>query len=162
MLNPIDAAAVIRDGRAAGLHSSQIHTGVAWWLGACLVVTQESNQVVVAHDGGTLSAEYAAKFARGAVNAQHYRCHVIALVSPTNQDELLEYAQKMGGVLSAHITSSPAGEVTVALFDVNGKALTEESGMAAIRDLIERDRVPLPVNDSCRGTIGLRTEGDAP
>jgi hypothetical protein len=67
----------------------------------------------------------------------------------------------MGGAPCAYITTSPAGEVVIALFDAEGKALTEDSGMAAIRDLIERDRVPIPVNDSSRGSIEYREGTDA-
>lgn len=156
MLNPIDTAAVLRDGRAAGHHPSQIHHGVAWWLGACLVVTQKAARVALAHDGNGLSSEYAARFVRGATNAQHYRCHVTLFVAPTGRDELLQQAQEMGGMPCAHITTSPADEVTIAMFDAEGKPLTEESGLAAIRDLIEHDRVPIPVNDSSRGTYEIR------
>lgn len=161
MLNPIDAAAVLRDGRAAGLHPSQIHTGVAWWLGACLVVTQQAAKVAVAHDGNHLSAAYAARLARGATNAQHYRCHVTVYLSPTSTEELRERAREMGAPC-AYLTTSTDGEVVIALFDAKGKALTEESGMATIRNLIQRERVPLSVNDSSRGTIENRGRTDAP
>ncbi|MEV1025303.1 hypothetical protein [Streptomyces sp. NPDC050264] len=161
MLNPIDAAAVLRDGRATGLHPSQIHAGVAWWLGACLVVTQKATTVAVAHDGDSLSAEYAARLARGATNALHYRCRVTLFLSPTSPEELRQHAQELGGAPFAYITTSPGSEVAVALFDAEGKALTEESGLAEIRTLIERDRVPLPVNDSSRGTIQHREKTDA-
>ncbi|MFJ8955023.1 hypothetical protein ACIRO1_33495 [Streptomyces sp. NPDC102381] len=156
MLNPIDAKAVIRDGGATGHHPRQIHAGVAWWLGACLVVTQKASHVVVAHDGEAISTQYATRFARGAINALHYKCLVTALQEPTEPTELGLATADLGSIPSAHISTTPSAEVTVALFDADGKPLTEESGLAAIRDLIAQDRVPIPVNDAARGTIEYR------
>ncbi|MGD6755799.1 hypothetical protein [Streptomyces sp. BH105] len=156
MLNPIDPDAVIRDGGATGHHPSQIHAGVAWWLGACLVVTQKTSHIVVAHDGETLSTTYATRFARGAINAQHYKCRVTLLTTPADRNQLGSVAADFGSVPSAHISTAPPGEVTVALFDADGKPLTEETGLATIRNLIGQDHVPLPVNDAARGTIEYR------
>ncbi|MFJ5265979.1 hypothetical protein ACIQAC_36510 [Streptomyces sp. NPDC088387] len=161
MLKPINAAAVLRNGRATGLHPDQIHAGVAWWLGACFVVTLRVANVAVAHDGHVISSEYAARFARGAANAQHYRCHVTVFTAPMTQDELVKHARGAGNTPSGHITTSPSGEVTIALFDAQGTPLTDEAGMAKIRDLIERDRVPIPVNNSSRGLIEHRGEAGA-
>ncbi|MGW6479510.1 hypothetical protein ACWGDS_16645 [Streptomyces sp. NPDC055059] len=152
MLNPIDTAAVLRGGRAAGIHPTQIHAGVAWWLGACLVVTQQAPRLAVAHDGDPVSAQYAARLARGATNAQHYRCHVSIVVSPATASELLDIAHRLDQAPGAYITHR-SGEVSIALFDAKGAPLTDESGLAAIRKLIDEDHVPIPVNDASRGII---------
>jgi hypothetical protein len=152
VLNPIDTAAVLRDGRATGIHPVQIHEGVAWWLGACLTVTQNAPRIAVAHDGDPVSTEYAARFARGATNAQHYRCHVTGVVGPVTESELLDIARGLGQAPSAYVTNR-SGEVSMALFDAKGEPLTEESGVAAIRKLINEDHVPIPVNDAARGVI---------
>lgn len=155
VLNPINTAAVLREGtgKASGRHPDEIHAGVAWWLGACLVVTQQAAEIAVAHDGNPVSTEYAIRLARGATNAQHYKCHVTGFVAPTTRSELLRRAVVLGGVPSVHITVTPEDVVTLALFDTEGKPLSEEAGMARIRTMIEQDRVPIPVNDSSRGTI---------
>ncbi|MFE7012793.1 hypothetical protein ACFVAQ_20230 [Streptomyces sp. NPDC057651] len=157
MLNPIDTAAVIRDGGATGTHPGQIHTGVAWWLGSCLVTTRGANRAVVGHDGHPVSIEYADRFARGTVNSHHYRCRTTVLTIAVDEQSLLDFRADVSAV-GAYITTNADNIVTIALYDVLGERLTDRSGLDRIRALIDADRVPIPVNDAARGTID-RYEG---
>lgn len=155
MLNPIDTAAVIRDGGALGRYACEIHEGVAWWLGACLVLTQQATRIAVAHDGHPLSAAFADRFCRGAINAQHYACDVRHM-GHQNEETLLLALNHLRGVPGAWLsTSGPDTDQTVriTLFDRQGARLDDANGLAEIRHLIATDRVPLPVNDRAKGTI---------
>ncbi|MEU1022938.1 hypothetical protein ABZ366_12770 [Streptomyces sp. NPDC005904] len=154
MLKPIDSAVVIRDGGAVGHHPGQIHEGVGWWLGACLVVTAKTPRLAVAHDGRPVSIAFADRLCRGAINAQHYACTVRFLGSRP-EPELLAAASAFDAP-AAWVSTKPAGDadtVRIRLYNLNGVLLDETNGLAVIRDLIERDRVPIPVNDQAKGQV---------
>ncbi|AUH40481.1 hypothetical protein [Streptomyces sp. CMB-StM0423] len=155
MLNPIDTAAVIRDGRAAGSFPGEIHEGVAWWIAACYVVVSRAGQMAVAHDGHPTTAAFHDRFCRGAINAQHYRCQVCDL-GPADEAQLLHAMRTLGGVPGARLTTADEGgrqAVTIRLYDAGGQPVTEESGWAAVRSKIARGQVPIPVNDHAKGRI---------
>ncbi|MET8678211.1 STM4013/SEN3800 family hydrolase [Streptomyces sp. NPDC004647] len=156
MLNPIDTEAVIRDGRIAGRFPGEIHEGVAWWVGSCFVVVSEAHRIAVAYDHRPTSTEFHSRFCNGAINAQHYACHVTTLGRPCGEKELLSAMEELGDVPGALITSSSgdgADAVTITLFDRDGRAVDEGNGLADIRRMITDDRVPLPVNDAARGRV---------
>ncbi|MBT2395646.1 hypothetical protein [Streptomyces sp. ISL-100] len=155
MLNPVDTTTVIRDGAASGRQPDQIHTGVAWWMAACFVVTTETDRLAVAHDGHPVSGEYFDRLCRGAVNAQHYACRVLTL-GAADESELLAAMEEAGGIPGMRVSTTTADDgdiVTVALYDRDGQPLTETAGLAVIRQMIAEDRVPIPVNDTCKGTV---------
>ncbi|MFF6997500.1 hypothetical protein ACFY93_21425 [Streptomyces sp. NPDC008313] len=155
MLNPIDTDRVIRDGGAVGAFPGQIHEAVAWWLGTCLVVTQGAGQIAVAHNGHPVIAEFADRFCRGAVNAQHYACTVQSLGLRT-RDRLLAAIEDLGGVPGAWLLAeSNEGGTTVRikLFHRHGVEFDESNGLVEIRRMIAQDRVPIPVNDRAKGRI---------
>ncbi|MFE4579453.1 hypothetical protein [Streptomyces chartreusis] len=144
----------------------QIHEGVAWWLGACLVVTQKAERIIVAHDdGASVLDEFFSRFCKGAINAEHYACNVEAMGAGT-RDSLVSQLQQEA-VPGAWLTSwdSDAGTtVHIELFDRAGLPL-DETGLADIRRRIAEDRVPIPVNDQAKGRIVYRhdpTESDRP
>ncbi|MFK0113150.1 hypothetical protein [Streptomyces sp. NPDC091217] len=154
MLNPIDPAAVIRDGGAVGQYPGQIHEGVGWWLGACLVVTAKTSRLAVAHDGNLLSDHFAGRLCQGAINAQHYAC-TVRLLGKQSEEELLAEAsafQAPGAWLSTE-TTGDVHTVRIRLYTAQGVLLDETNGLAAIRDLIAQDRVPRPVNSNAKGEI---------
>lgn len=151
MLNAIDTDLVIREGGAVGIFPGQIHEGVAWWLGACLVITQKAHVITVAHNGQPVAAEFAARLCRGAVNAQHYSCTVRALGVQT-RDRLLAVGEAPAAWLEAHHDRGIT-VVRIELFDQQGVLLNDTSGLAQIRRLITEDRVPIPVNDHAKGRI---------
>lgn len=166
MLNPIDPEAVIRDGGAVGRFPGQIHEGVAWWLAACLVVTQKAGRIAVAHDGHPAVTEFADSFCRGAINAQHYACHVRYLGHQT-EDRLLRTLEDFGGVPGAWLSADSSQDgvtLHIQLYNRQGIVLNDTNGLAEIRRLIAEDRVPLPVNAQAKGTIEpwhpLLTDGD--
>ncbi|GAA3081539.1 hypothetical protein GCM10020000_79310 [Streptomyces olivoverticillatus] len=76
MLNPVDAEKVIRDGAAADRYPDDIHEGVAWWVGACLVLVTQAARIAVAYDGRATSAAFHRRLCRGAMNAQRFACTV--------------------------------------------------------------------------------------
>ncbi|MET8411800.1 hypothetical protein ABZV34_27515 [Streptomyces sp. NPDC005195] len=155
MLNSIDTAAVIRDGGAVGRYPDQIHDAVGWWLGACMVVTTQISRLAVAHDGHPVSVRFAHKLCQGAINAQHYACNVRYL-GDQPEPELLALATGPLEASAAWISTSPAADrdtVQIRLYAKDGKLLDETTGLAGIRDLIDRDRVPIPVNSRAKGTI---------
>ncbi|MFK0284223.1 hypothetical protein ACIQVL_27705 [Streptomyces sp. NPDC090499] len=154
MLNPIDPAAVIRDGGAVGHYPGQIHEGVAWWLGACLVVTARTSRLAAAHDGQLISDAFADRLCRGAINAQHYACTVRHL-GKLSEDELLAHLgtfRAPGAWLSSETTGDVV-TVRIRLYTAQGALLDEANGLAAIRELIAQDHVPRPVNSQAKGTI---------
>ncbi|MFE9888055.1 hypothetical protein [Streptomyces scopuliridis] len=166
MLNPVDPEAIIRDGGAVGRFPGQIHEGVAWWLAACLVVTQKATRIAVAHDGHPAITEFADSFCRGAINAQHYACNVRHLGSQT-EDRLLLALKELRGVPGAWLSVDGSNDDVTAhirLYNRQGHLLDDTNGLAEIRRLIAEDRVPLPVNAQARGTIEpwhpLLTDGD--
>ncbi|MGV9251445.1 hypothetical protein [Streptomyces sp. NPDC003697] len=168
MLNPIDADRVFRECGAAGVFPGQIHKGVAWWVGACLVVTQEADRIAVAHDGHPVIAEFAERFCRGAINAEHYACTVQALGVQT-RERFLTVLADLGGAPGAWLTGTDhdgATTVRIELFDRQGVQIDDSNGLAEIRRLIAEDRVPIPVNDRAKGRIvpwhGKLTEGERP
>lgn len=155
MLNPIDTEKVIRDGAACGQYPGEIHEGVGWWIGACLVVVTHANRIAVAHDGYAASALFQRCLCRGTMNAQHYACTVMDL-HVADEHELLSAMKELGGVPGVLITTTPdAGTETVriALYDRHGEPLGEDAGLARIRQMIADDHVPIPVNDQARGHV---------
>ncbi|MGW7610985.1 hypothetical protein ACWGKW_27685 [Streptomyces sp. NPDC054766] len=154
MLNPIDTTAVIRDGGAVGHYPGQIHQAVGWWLGACLIVTMKTSRLAVAHDGHPVSVGFADRLSRGAINAEHYACHVRHL-GQQPEAELLAAANAFEAPAARVSTGAANGTDTVRirLYTPHGTLLDEANGLAAIRDLIDRDRVPIPVNTQAKGTI---------
>ncbi|MFC1227344.1 MULTISPECIES: hypothetical protein [Streptomyces] len=155
MLNPVDTAAVIRDGGAVGQYPDQIHEGVAWWLGACMIVTLQASRLTVAHDGHPVSAVFADRLCRGAINARHYACNVRHLGRQSEQELLAAMPdphQAPGAWLSADVAESFT-TVRIRLYDSHGALLDDANGLAAIRDLIAQDRVPIPVNTRAKGSI---------
>ncbi|WP_328771738.1 hypothetical protein [Streptomyces sp. NBC_00286] len=155
MLNSIDTEAVIRDGGAVGTYPGEIHKAVAWWLGACLVVTQKARRIVVAHDGHPLTPEFAQRFCRGAINAQHYACNV-RFIGHQTEEHLLRTLACFNGVPGAMVRASGVAEaptVHIKLFNSHGILLDDTNGLAGIRRLIAEDRVPIPVNAKAKGTI---------
>ncbi|MBX9398011.1 hypothetical protein K4749_31600 [Streptomyces sp. TRM72054] len=146
---------MIRDGGASGLFPGQIHEGVAWWIGACLVVVLKTTRLVVAHDGHPTSATFHERLCRGAINAQHFACRVTDLRT-TTEAELLSVMSVLGnlpGALIATTTTEDGEIVNIALYDVEGKPLTEHTGLATIRRLIADDHVPIPVNNRAKGLV---------
>ncbi|MEU6278193.1 hypothetical protein ABZ871_38235 [Streptomyces populi] len=158
MLNPIDTAAVIRDGGAVGHFPGQIHPAVAWWLGSCLIVTTKTDRLAVAHDGAPISVKFADRLCRGAINAQHYACRVRYLGHQPEQT-LLDVATGVLHAPAAWVSTNGNGNgneasiVQIRLYNQGGMLLDDATGLAAIRDLIERDHVPIPVNTRAKGTI---------
>ncbi|MCX4993383.1 hypothetical protein [Streptomyces sp. NBC_00568] len=156
MLNPIDTAAVIRDGGAVGHYPGEIHEAVGWWLGACLVVTMKTSRLAVAHDGHPVSVEFADRLCRGAINAEHYACRVRHL-GQQPEEELLAAASALeapAAWVSAR-TDNRTDTVRIRLYTPLGTLLDDTTGLAAIRDLIARDRIPIPVNTQAKGAIEL-------
>ncbi|MFF0033974.1 hypothetical protein ACFYS7_38730 [Streptomyces avermitilis] len=155
MLNPIDATPVIRDGGAVGQYPGQIHEGVAWWLGACLVVTQKVTRIAVAHDRHPVITDFTERLCRGAINAQHYACNVRYLGNQT-EDQLRKALTHFGGIPGAWLSAETANDITtvrVRLYDRHGRVLDDTTGLGQIRSLIEQDHVPIPVNEQAKGTI---------
>ncbi|MBL1120923.1 hypothetical protein JK364_53060 [Streptomyces sp. 110] len=155
MLKPIDTDTVIRDGAASGRFPGQIHEGVAWWIGACFVVATRTNRMAIAHDGHPTSALFHERLCQGAINAQHYACHVTAL-GTADETGLLAVMAHLGHMPGALITTTTAEDgktVRIALYDTDGKPLTEDTGMSIIRRLVADDQVPIPVNDQAKGRV---------
>jgi hypothetical protein len=155
VLNPIDAEVVIRDGRIAGTFPAEIHHGVAWWVASCFVVTSKTHQLAVAHDGHPTTAEFHRLFCRGAINAQHFACQVSDL-GAADEARLLRATKDLGETPGALLTTTQDEDrhhVTIRLYDTQGQQVTDDSGLAAIRDMIAADRIPIPVNDQARGRI---------
>ncbi|WP_406472312.1 hypothetical protein [Streptomyces sp. NBC_01615] len=155
MLNPIDTDAVIRDGRLAGAFPGEIHEGVAWWAAACFVVVSRSGQMAVAHDSHPTTAEFHRRFCRGAINAEHWGCQVSSL-GTADEAQLLHAMKELGGVPGALLTTADGGgrqTVTIRLYDADGQPVTEDTGLAKLREMIASDRVPIPVNDQAKGSI---------
>ncbi|MFJ7271083.1 hypothetical protein ACIQV3_31320 [Streptomyces sp. NPDC099050] len=158
MLNPIDTDAVIRDGGATGSFPHEIHTGVAWWMAACYVVTAHLDGLVVAYDGKPATAEFFDRMCLGAINAQHCACLVLDR-GVAGQEDLLA-AMKERGRVPGMYAATRNGTATLTLFDHDGVPLTERTGLHLIRRMIAEDRVPIPVNAGSKGRI-QRYEGAA-
>ncbi|MEH0419469.1 hypothetical protein [Streptomyces sp. B21-083] len=157
MLNPIDSDAVIRDGRIAGVFPGEIHEGVAWWVAACFVLISQARQMAVAHDEHPVTAEFHRRFCRGAVNAEHWGCHVSSL-GTADEAQLLHAMKELGGVPGALLTTTDSGGgggqmITIRLYDADGRPVTEDTGLARLRKVIASDRIPIPVNDQAKGRI---------
>ncbi|MFJ9855332.1 hypothetical protein [Streptomyces sp. NPDC101150] len=155
MLNPIDIAAVIRDGRIAGTFPGEIHQGVAWWVASCFVVTSKTHQLAVAHDGHLTTAGFHRSFCRGAINAQHFACQVFDL-GTADEAQLLQAMKNVGGSPGALLTTTEGDGrqlVIIRLYDAQGQQVTDDTGLTRIRDMIAADHVPIPVNAQARGRI---------
>ncbi|MGW6603672.1 hypothetical protein [Streptomyces sp. NPDC055036] len=160
MLNAIDTEAVIRDGRIAGVFPGEIHEGVAWWAGACHVVVSRARQMAVAHDGHPTTAEFHRRLCRGATHAEHYAC-LVSDLGTAGEDQLHRAMKELGDVPGALLSTADDGgrqTVTIRLYDAQGQPVTEDTGLAKIRKLIDADRVPRPVNDQARGRIVERRD----
>ncbi|MFI2078107.1 hypothetical protein [Streptomyces triculaminicus] len=155
MLNQVDAEKVIRDGSASGRFPGEIHEGVGWWVGACLVAVTRATRIAVAYDGRATSATFHRRLCRGAMNAQHFACTVHDL-HVAGEDKLLAAMKDLGGAPGALVTTTAGnnGEmVRIAVYGRDGQVLGEDAGLARIRRLITEDRVPRPVNGQARGRI---------
>ncbi|MEV5506957.1 hypothetical protein [Streptomyces orinoci] len=155
MLNPIDTEKVIRDGGAIGRYPDQIHEGVGWWVGACLVVVTQAARVAVAYDSRATSASFYRCLCRGAMNAQHFAC-TISDLHIADEHQLRAAMKELGGVPGALVTTTVTDEaetVRIALYDRHGQHLTEDAGLARIRQMIADGHVPIPVNEQARGHI---------
>ncbi|KAF0647954.1 MULTISPECIES: phosphohexomutase domain-containing protein [Streptomyces] len=160
MLTPIDTDAVIRDGRVAGAFPDEIHEGVAWWVAACFVVVVRVRQMAVAHDSHPVTAGFHQRFCRGAVNAQHFGCQVSSL-GVADEAQLMHATNRLGGVAGALLTTADDGgrqTVTIRLYNADGRPVTEDTGLARLRQMIASDRVPLPVNDQAKGRVTERRD----
>jgi hypothetical protein len=160
VLNTIDTDVVIRDGCVTGAFPGEIHEGVAWWVAACFVVVSQARQMAVAHDSHPATAEFHRRFCRGAINAEHWGCQVSSL-GTADEAQLLHAMKELGGVPGALLTTTDNGgrqTVTIRLNDADGQPLTENSGLARLREMIASDRVPVPVNDQAKGRITERRD----
>lgn len=64
--------------------------------------------------------------------------------------------KELGGVPGALLTTADGGgrqTVTIRLYDADGQPVTEDTGLAKLREMIASDRVPIPVNDQAKGSI---------
>ncbi|MFF4602713.1 hypothetical protein ACFY12_08170 [Streptomyces sp. NPDC001339] len=160
MLNPIDTDTVFHDDRITGAFPGEIHAGVTWWAGACFVVVTRARQIAVASDGHPTTAEFHRRLCRGAINAQHFRCQVADL-GQANETQLLRAMEALGNVPGALLSTTMEGSrqtVTIHLYNAGGQPLTEDTGLAQVREMIAADRVPIPVNDQARGHITARPD----
>lgn len=160
MLKPVDAESVIREGGAVGRFPGDLHPGVAWWLGACFVVAGAAERLVVGSGEGPVAGEFFRRLCLGAINAHHHACRVTA-VEDVPEEVFLRYVRGHGPLAAAYVSAAaePDGDshiVHVRLYDAAGVRLEEDTGLARIRRMIAEDRVPIPVNDSARGTIDPR------
>ncbi|MGW3819645.1 hypothetical protein [Streptomyces sp. NPDC005046] len=108
----------------------------------------------MAHDGHPVSVEFTDRLCRGAINAEHYACHVRHLGQQL-EEELLAAANALeapAAWVSAR-TDNRTDTVRIRLYTLLGTLLDDTTGLAAIRDLIARDRIPIPVNTQAKGTI---------
>lgn len=156
MINPIDTEAVIRDGGAVGRFPGEIHEGVAWWLGSCLVVLTSARRLAVGSDGRPATAEFLRRLCNGAVNAHHHACQVNAIPRVT-EHAFLVYLQRHKPLPGAYTTTTSdengAVHVRIRLYDSDALLLQEDTGLARIRRMIAEDHVPIPVSDSAKGTV---------
>ncbi|GAA2338544.1 MULTISPECIES: hypothetical protein [Streptomyces] len=160
MLNPIDTDTVIRDGRISGAFPGEIHEGVAWWVAACFVVVSKARQMAVAHDGHCVTVEFHRRFCRGAINAEHFGCQISSL-GMADEGHLLNAIKELGDVPGALLTTTDHGgrqTVTIRLYGADGQPVTEDTGLARLREMIASDRVPIPVNDQAKGHITERRD----
>ncbi|MFI0709989.1 hypothetical protein ACH4SK_04925 [Streptomyces inhibens] len=160
VLNPIDVDAVIRDGRVAGTFPGEIHEGVAWWVAACFVVVSRASRIAVAHDGHPSSTVFHRRFCRGAINAQHFGCQVADL-GEADEAQLVHAMKALGGVPGGLLSTTGDNDqqtVTIRLYDAESQPLTEDTGLAKVREMIATDRVPIPVNDQAKGRITARRD----
>ncbi|NUK85335.1 hypothetical protein [Streptomyces lunaelactis] len=156
MLNPINTDAVVLDGAVIGQFPVEIHEGVGWWVGACLVVTAKANRIAVAHDGHGTSATFYERLCRGAINAQHFAC-TVADLRVADEASLIRTMKELGSVPGALVTTTVGDDgaetVRISLYDREGQPLGEEAGLARIRRMIAEDHVPIPVNDRSKGRV---------
>ena len=160
MLNPIDTQAVVRDGGASGVFPGQIHEGVAWWMAACFVVVSKTGQMAVAQDGHPTTAEFHQRFCRGAINAEHWGC-LASDLGTADEPQLVHAMKELGSVPGALLTTADGGgrqTVAIRLYTADGQPVTEETGLAKVRQMIADDRVPIPVNDAARGRVADRRD----
>ncbi|GLY33464.1 hypothetical protein [Kineosporia sp. NBRC 101731] len=163
MLRPVDLTTVFAHDRVHGTdygpvdtpHADQVHTGLAWWIGACLVLTANTRAVALVHDGTPLAHNYARAFAQGAINV-HPNAAVVSIVAPGAMPELIHAAMALAapGVLMTTVDR----QITIQLIDPSGAAITMESGLGPIRDLIAADRTPRPVDTAFKGRIEQRPD----
>ncbi|MEU9030648.1 hypothetical protein AB0D46_24600 [Streptomyces sp. NPDC048383] len=151
MLNPIDTDKVIRDGGATGRFPDEMHPAAAWWLAACFVVTLRADQLVVAHDGQPATAKFFDLLCQGAINAQHYASRILDL-GVADEDELVIAMKEADRAPGMRVTTT-VDQVTITLYDRAGVPLTERPSLYLIRRMIAEDRIPLPVNAECKGSI---------
>lgn len=156
MINPIDTTEVIRDGGAIGRYPEQIHEGVAWWVGACFVVSSSAERLVVGADGGQVAAKFFRALCKGAINARHYACRVTA-IRDVEEGAILRWARSRGRLAAVYVSSEAGPDgvtvIRIRLFHPNGQLIEEDTGLALIRRMIAEDRVPIPVSDSAKGFI---------
>lgn len=156
MLNPVDLPRVISDDRVHGTYPEHIHDGVAWWIGSCLILMTQAHGVAVVHDGQDLSRQFAERFAQGAINCKHYGATVSMLGA--GSEELLAYGIRTLQVPGVLITADDSGSVSMRLFTAEGKEMGEDTGLSRIREVIARDQVPIPVNETSKGRILRRDD----
>lgn len=156
MLDPIDTDKVICDGGAAGRFPGEIHSGVAWWLAACFVVTTQTDRLLVAHDGQVASEEFYDRMCRGATHARHYACRVFAC-GAAEESELLAKMKAAGGIPGMWVGTTTADRdaftVAIILYGQDGHPLDDSTGLGVIRRMIAEDKVPIPVNEHSKGSI---------
>ncbi|MFC9426900.1 hypothetical protein [Streptomyces sp. NPDC056987] len=67
----------------------------------------------------------------------------------------------LGRVPGARLSTTGDGErptVTIRLYDAAGRPVTEDTGLAGLREMIASDQVPIPVNDQAKGSITERRD----
>ncbi|MEZ0089981.1 hypothetical protein [Streptacidiphilus sp. EB129] len=151
MLSPVDTTKVFQPGRVAGRTGEEIHPGVAWWVAACFVVATGSRRMLLASDGHPVTADFCQRFGQGAINARHYACQVLA-VADTSETQLVD-AIRQTGVPGAWLATAEDGvTVQITLYQADGSPL-DAKAWEQIRQMIDQDRVPIPVNTQAKGTV---------
>ncbi|MYV98356.1 hypothetical protein [Streptomyces sp. SID3343] len=142
--------------------------GPAARIARCIGPTIKITEIVVAHDGGAEALGCAELFARAAVHAgfatrQGHLWHkpVVYDVGAGSVDYALFCARTLDATLAV-FTQRADGHVELRLYEPNGKAITEDNGLAAVRDRLASGRTPQPVNSAHVGERVVRHDLHVP
>jgi len=129
-------------------------------IGTLLPRVLHATVLAVGHDDDPASAACAEQFARPAVHGGFptdrgftWNRPAIHLYGLRTNADLLAYAGTEGA-LAAYFTHTGRGEGTeLHLYRADGTHVTDQTGLAELRERLATGRPALPVNDQCVGMI---------
>lgn len=162
--DPTERAALVHDDHVTAKEPGE-PIGPCALIGIVFPAALSTTHLIVANDGTADSVHCARLFASSAIHGvipanRDWQKITVLDAGTGTVDPLIQAAQAMR-VPGAMFTAAADGRTELRLYAPDGTLITEETGLAALRQRLTK-RIPLPVNESHRGQLIDRRDLFAP